>query len=331
MYVFKKTLIFAVLLSPNTCRMEILFIIFIFSFYVFIKNIKNIKLLFLSITLLTFSIYAIAHLSVNSEGYSFLKTLLYNHLTPFYLLAGPSYYFFVRMSLDSEFNLSYKNSIHLLPFAIQLVGIVPYILIPWEEKYRLVNAIFLNPELQNGLNTNTFFPQLFNYFFRLFHLLFYIIWAMILLKKNNIETVEANSKKIKTLFRISLIFIGIIIFYYLHIGLILYSGSFTYSGVNIIIYIDLILLVLLLTQFIEHPELYINKKKMKSSYLVASPFIEQSNSFNNLTISKKNIEIIQDRIQKLVDQRTFFIDPKNNLMNSQEPSLETIMLKTPSG
>lgn len=51
---------------------------------------------------------------------------------------------------------------------------------------------------------------------------------------------------------------------------------------------------------------------MKSSYLVASPFIEQSDSFNNLTISKKNIEIIQDRIQKLVDQRTFFIDPKNN-------------------
>ena len=292
--------------------MEILFLIIIFSFYVFIKNIKNTKLLFLSITLLTFSIYAIAHLSVNSEGYSFLKTLLYNHLTPFYLLAGPSYYFFVRMSLDSEFNLSYKNSIHLLPFAIQLVGIVPYILIPWEEKYRLVNAIFLNPELQNGLNTNTFFPPLFNYFLRLFHLLFYIIWAMILLKKNNIETVEANSKKIKTLFRISLIFIGIIIFYYLHIGLILYSGSFTSRGVNIIIYIDLILLVLLLTQFIKHPELYIHKKKMKSSYLVASPFIEQSDSFNNLTISKKNIEIIQDRIQKLVDQRTFFIDPKNN-------------------
>ena len=51
---------------------------------------------------------------------------------------------------------------------------------------------------------------------------------------------------------------------------------------------------------------------MKSSYLVASPFIEQSDSLNNLTISKKNIKIIQYRIQKLVDQRTFFIDPENN-------------------
>jgi len=291
--------------------MEILFLIFIFSFYVFIKNIKNTKLLFLSITLITFSIYAIAHLSVNSEGYSFLKTLLYNHLTPFYLLAGPSYYFFVRMSLDSEFKLSYKNAIHLMPFAIQLVGIVPYILIPWEEKHRLVNALFYNPELQLGLKTNAFFSTFFNYFFRLFHLLFYLIWAIMILKKNNIEA-AANDKKLKTFSKISIILIGIIVFYYVHIGLIIYKESFTNWGVKTIIYIDLILLVLLLRQFIKYPELYIQKSKIKSSYLLASPFIEQSNSVNNLTILTKDNEIIQDRVLKLIDERTFFIDPKNN-------------------
>ena len=291
--------------------MEILFLIFIFSFYVFIKNIKNTKLLFLSITLLTFSIYAIAHLSVNSEGYSFLKTLLYNHLTPFYLLAGPSYYFFVRMSLDSEFKLSYKNAIHLMPFAIQLVGIVPYILIPWEEKHRLVNALFYNPELQLGLKTNAFFSTFFNYFFRLFHLLFYLIWAIMILKKNNIEA-AANDKKLKTFSKISIILIGIIVFYYVHIGLIIYKESFTNWGVKTIIYIDLILLVILLRQFIKYPELYIQKSKIKSSYLLASPFIEQSNSVNNLTILTKDNEIIQDRVLKLIDERTFFIDPKNN-------------------
>ena len=291
--------------------MEILFIIFIFSFYVFIKNIKNIKLLFLSITLLTFSIYAIAHLSVNSEGYSFLKTLLYNHLTPFYLLAGPSYYFFVRMSLDSEFKLSYKNAIHLLPFAIQFVGIVPYILIPWEEKQRLVNALFYNPELQLDLKTNAFFSSYFNNFFRLFHLNFYLLWAIILIKKNNIEA-AANDKKLKTFSKISIILIGIIVFYYVHIGLIIYKESFTNWGVKTIIYIDLILLVLLFSQFIKYPELYIQKSKIKSSYLLASPFIEQSNSVNNLTILTKDNEIIQDRVKKLIDERTFFIDSKNN-------------------
>ena len=291
--------------------MEILFIIFIFSFYVFIKNIKNIKLLFLSITLLAFSIYAIAHLSVNSEGYSFLKTLLYNHLTPFYLLAGPSYYFFVRMSLDSEFKLSYKNAIHLLPFAIQFVGIVTYILIPWEEKQRLVNALFYNPELQLDLKTNAFFSSFFNNFFRLFHLLFYLLWAIMILKKNNIEA-AANDKKLKTFSKISIILIGIIVFYYVHIGLIIYKESFTNWGVKTIIYIDLILLVLFFSQFIKYPELYIQKSKIKSSYLLASPFIEQSNSVNNLTILTKDNEIIQDRVKKLIDEITFFIDSKNN-------------------
>jgi len=291
--------------------MEIIFLIFIFSFYIFIKNIKNTQILFLSITLLTFSIYAIAHLTVNSEGYFFLKTILFNHLSPFYLLTGPSYYFFVKMSLNSEFKLCYKNAIHLLPFAIQLVGIVPYTLMPWEEKYRLVNTLFYNPELQNRLNTNALFPTLFNYFFRLFHLLFYFIWAIILLKKHN-NKAAANYKRIKTLYKISSIFIGIIVFYYLHIGLILYSRSFTNWGVHIIIYIDLILLVLVITEFIKHPELYIHKSKISSSYLVNSPFIKHPNSVNNLTIQKKDLEIIQDCIQELIRERTFFIDPKNN-------------------
>jgi hypothetical protein len=131
------------------------------------------------------------------------------------------------------------------------------------------------------------------------------------LKKDNIRAAE-NSKKIKTFYKISLIFIGIIVFYYLHIGLILYSGSFTSWGVNIIIYIDLILLVLVITEFIKHPELYIYKSKISSSYLVISPFIKHPNSVNNLTIPKKDLEIIQDRIQELIRERTFFIDPKNN-------------------
>lgn len=292
--------------------MEILFLIFLFSLYVFVKNIKNYQLLFLSITLLSFSTYAIAHLAVNSEGYSFLKTLLYNHLTPFYLLAGPCYYFFIKTSLDPEFKLSFKNTIHFVPFAIQLVGIIPYSLMPWEEKYNLVNSLYYNPELQNKLNTNAFFSPLFNYFFRLFHLLFYIIWAMILLKKDKTQALSRNSKKIKTFFNISLIFIAIIVFYYLHIGLILYEGTYSSTNVNSIIYIDLFLLILLLTQFIKHPELYIHKSKIKPSYLVTSPFVKQSYSTKNSTIPKEDIEIIKDRIQELIRDKTFFLDPKNN-------------------
>jgi AraC-like DNA-binding protein len=156
------------------------------NFYIFIKNIRNTQLLFLSITLLAFSTYAITQLTVNSEGYSFLKTVLYNHFTPFYLLAGPCYLFFIKMFLNSDFKLSDKNTLHLIPFAIQLVAIIPYNLMPWEEKYRLVNSIFYNPELQSELNTNAFFSPFFDYFFRLIHLLFYITWAMIILNKKKL-------------------------------------------------------------------------------------------------------------------------------------------------
>ncbi|WP_392345692.1 helix-turn-helix domain-containing protein [uncultured Polaribacter sp.] len=289
--------------------MEILLSIFVFSFYVFIKNIKNIKLTFLSFTLLIFSIYAIAHFAVNSDDYSVLKTILYNHFTPLYLLAGPSYYYFIRTSLDSKFKFSYKSLIHLLPFIIQVIGIIPYTLSPWDDKYRLVNEIFLSPEIQNELNTNAFFSSMFNVIFRFSHFLFYITWAVILLKKN--KELE-NAKKIKPFLKISLSFIGIVVFYYLHILLIIYKGSYNIWGIKIIIYIDLILLVSLIVQFIKHPELYIRKSKIKLSYLISSPFTKSTNHNKKLVISQKDIEIIQDRIQILINERFFFTDPKNN-------------------
>ena len=143
--------------------MEIL--LSIFCFYVFIKNIK---LTFLSFSLVIFSIYAIAHFKVNSGGYSILKKFSYNHFTPLHLLAGPSYYYFIRTSLDPKYRFSYKSLLHLLPFIIQVIGIIPYTLTPWDDKYILVNKIFLNPEIQNELNTNTFFSSIFNYFLDFF-------------------------------------------------------------------------------------------------------------------------------------------------------------------
>lgn len=287
--------------------MEILLSIFMFCFYVFIKNIKNIKLTFLSFTLVTFSIYAIAHFTVNSDGYSILKTIAYNHFTPLYLLAGPSYYYFIKTSLNPKFRFSYKSLLHLLPFIIQVIGIIPYTLTPWDDKYIIVNKIFLNPEIQNELNTNFFFSSIFNYFFRFFHFIFYTTWAVILLKKN--KELE-NAKKIKPFLKISISFIGIVVFYYLHILLIIYKGSFNIWGIRIIIYIDLILLVSLIVQFIKHPELYIRKSKIKSSYLISSPFTKSTNK--KLVVSQKDTKIIQDRIQTLINERFFFTDPKNN-------------------
>ena len=128
-----------------------------------------------------------------------------------------------------------------------------------------------------------------------------------MLKKN--KELE-NAKKIKPFLKISLSFIGIVVFYYLHVLLIIYKGSYNIWGIKIIIYIDLILLVSLIVEFIKHPELYIRKSKIKSSYLISSPFTKSTNK--KIVISQKDKEIIQNRIQILINERFFFTDPKNN-------------------
>ena len=157
--------------------MELLMLALSFSMYIFIKNHNHRTIKFLSTTISIFLIYAIAHNAVNSEGYNILKTILFNHFTPIYLIAGPSFYFFIKTSIDNNFNFKKRDLIHLIPFIIQFIGICEYMVIPWAEKIDLVTNFYLNPEAQSGIETNIFFAPEANYTIRFFHLMAYFSFS----------------------------------------------------------------------------------------------------------------------------------------------------------
>ena len=283
--------------------MELLFFALTFCVFIFIRNIKTLKIKLLSISLILFVIYAIAHNAVNTEGYTILKTILFNHFTPFYLLAGPSFYFFIKSATNNNFRFKKKHLIHLIPFVIQCIAINEYIMIPWATKMKLVNSFYLNPENQSNLKVSIFFSTETNYIIRFFHLTGYLSASLILL--NNVISLN-NLKRLR---KITLIMFSVVVLYYVHILLILTNGTYHSFLIKIIINIDIFLLFLLVLEFIKAPELYLSLKKINKSYLNESPF---SKTTNKKLISENDRKQIELKINEIKNDEYFFINPENS-------------------
>ena len=277
-----------------------------FSIYIFIKNHNHKNIKFLSTTISLFVIYAIAHNAVNSEGYNILKTVLFNHLTPLYLLAGPSFYFFIKTSVENNFNFKRRDLIHLIPFIIQCIGISEYMALPWTEKIDLVTNFYLNPESQSEIITNIFFAPEANYIIRFFHIMAYFSFSFFTLMK------KENSGMIKTLKRVTLILVTILILYYIHILLIITKGVYNTFLIKSIITIDVILLFVLILEFLGSPELYLNSQIIRNKYLKESPYIKKTDV---ISINETDRKELNRRIKQLKRNSSFFLNSKNNFRN----------------
>lgn len=286
--------------------MELLLLALSFSLYIFIKNLDNISIKFLSTSISIFLIYAIAHKAVNSEGYIILKTILFNHFTPIYLLAGPSFYFFIKTSIKDNFNFKRRHLIHFIPFIIQCIGISEYMAVPWAEKIDLVANFYLNPESQSEIKTNIFFSPEANYIIRFFHLMGYFSFSFFTLIK------KENSGMIKTLKRVTLILVSILILYYIHILLIITKGVYNTLLIKSIITLDVILLFVLILEFLGSPELYLNSKKIRTKYLKESPYIKKTDV---ISIDETDKKELNKRIKELKRDSSFFLNSKNNFRN----------------
>ncbi|WP_299016412.1 AraC family transcriptional regulator [uncultured Polaribacter sp.] len=283
--------------------MEFLILALFLCLYIFSRKYKNLKIRLLSTSVGIFLLYAIAHTSVNSSGYSILKTILFNHCTPLYLLAGPSFYFFIKIAINDRFEFKKKHLFHLIPFVIQIIAISKYTLSPWADKMQIVGSIYQNPAIQAGINVNIFFSSQTNYTIRFIHLLSYFIISFFLLKK------EKKCKKVVKLKRVTKIMIAIILLYSLHLLLIMSQGIYNSIIIKVIIAVDLVLLFVLIFEFIKSPELYLSYKKMRKSYLGESPYVYSRTQTMIKDDHKKRIKL---RLEKIQENHSFFTDPKNN-------------------
>lgn len=277
--------------------------------YLFVRNIKKPLLAFFYLSLLIIILHAIAHLSINNHGFLYVAVALFVHATPLYLLAGPSYFMFIRYSLHNH-KIKWTDGLHLIPFFIQLVAITPYLLTPLDEKLIIVQNIINEPTLQKTMSFNLFFSTEFGYFLRSVHFLTYLIFSLNLIRKEEGKTNIAERKRFESLKRISWVLIFLILVYSIHIILVAYGDNYRDWLINLAILTDFILFTVLFAELARHPELLYNSKKLRRGYLKESPFISAEKHQEQLP--KEIYQAIDAKIHTLTRDKKFFSNPQSN-------------------
>ena len=276
--------------------------------YLFFKNIKRPLLAFFYLILLTIVIHAIAHLSINNQGFLHIAVALFVHATPLYLLAGPSYFLFIRYSIGNK-PIHWLDGLHLVPFVVQLISITPYLIIPIDEKLIIVQNIINDPTLQKTMSFNLLFSTEFGYFFRSIHFLCYLIFGLILIRKEE-GTSAIAQKSLIALKRISWVLISLILVYSIHITLVAYGDNYRNWLINLAILTDFILFTILFIELAQYPELLYDSKKLRRGYLKESPFINAKQSQEQLP--KEIYQAIETKIHSLSVDKKFFGNPQSN-------------------
>ncbi len=161
----------------------------IFSILMFIYNIKQNKNIgLLSAYLIIYSLYSIAHYSTFFSNDPVMVAFGWNNFSPFYMLAGPTIYFYVKSSLEDKIIWKWIHLLHLIPFFLVTIGIIPYWMIPFNEKIVIGERIVQDVNNMKLIRMNWIFSNLFIYFSRPLTVIVYIFACfMLLFKKMRIE------------------------------------------------------------------------------------------------------------------------------------------------
>lgn len=99
--------------------------------------------------------------------------ILYKTAAPFNYLYFPLGYLYVRIVLNNEIKFRKIDILHIIPFIISIVDLIPFYLMPLHEKSVLVNLVVKDNSIIY-LNKDGLFPVGIHYFIRIFQGIFYL-------------------------------------------------------------------------------------------------------------------------------------------------------------
>lgn len=108
----------------------------------------------------------------------FVLALFYNHFTPFFYLTGPFLFFFIRALAEDEIRFRRVDLLHFVPSLITLIGILPYLVAPWNYKLSVAESIIQDINQLKFVKANILIPVPVNNFLRLGFIIFYALWSL---------------------------------------------------------------------------------------------------------------------------------------------------------
>jgi AraC-like DNA-binding protein len=157
-------------LSLLNCFLALLMLVF--------NRRVNRNVIFLSLLILLVSVYTITYYIIAIEQSRYWAALFYANLAPLWYLPGPFLYWYIRGNLEDRIRLRKSDWLHLIPFAISLVGIFPYLGTSFQHKLETVDALFLDPNIPKFDPPNWLLPVEWNLLLRPALLMAYSIFCM---------------------------------------------------------------------------------------------------------------------------------------------------------
>ena len=151
------------------------------------KNAKNYcklanKVLSIFFFAIGYSIFG--YLLIVSEWITYLP-LLYKTPLPFSYLVYPLLYLYVQIILTDKTTITFKNWFHFVPFALAILDLMPFYLIPLKEKNQIVSNL-IHHFSNTYLVDSGFLPSWIHYVLKQVQSFIYIILLWIMLYKYNV-------------------------------------------------------------------------------------------------------------------------------------------------
>lgn len=151
------------------------------SVLVAVKNWKiNRASIFLSVLIFLQSVFLLHQHSVTDGGSIFWMAVMYNNFSYTYYLAGPLILWYTRSLINDEIRLTKFDLLHLAPFVLNFIGVIPYILTPFEYKLQVAEALLKDLRYAEVIQQeiNWVFPMKLNALARNISLLSYSVYSI---------------------------------------------------------------------------------------------------------------------------------------------------------
>lgn len=168
------------------------------SLVVFLYNWRvNRNAVFFSLLLFIIATSHIRHALVLHAEDPFWLAVLANNFTPLWTLIGPCLYLYVRGVLTDNPQLKRSDLLHTIPFWINLAGIVPYLLTPFEYKLQVAEGLIRRLEDYKEIRVNWLLPQPVNLTVRAVLQIAYSAACMVMLSRYALPLKPRSGRPVK--------------------------------------------------------------------------------------------------------------------------------------
>ncbi len=156
----------------------VLLLSFILIFYNWNENKTAI---FLGAFLFLIAWYAVTHYFTSISKDPFWFAIFYGNFAFLNLAAGPLLYFYIRGTIKDTSKIRPIDALHFIPFGINLAGLTPHILSPFDDKLALANKILADFSTLGDYQIDRIVPIQLNFILRPTLILGYTCYSVYLL------------------------------------------------------------------------------------------------------------------------------------------------------